>query len=117
VRRIERDGDDWRAEVDAGGPALIVLKETFHPSWSAEVDGKPVPTLQVTPGFLAAAVRGGQHSVAFRYRPSRLKTVLFLFALATPLLWLAAPRAWRRPSGRPSDGDLPGDAAARKPAR
>jgi len=101
VRDPRRDGDDWTAEIDAEAPALVVLEETFHPSWRAEVDGKAVPTLQVTPGFVAAAVAGGRHRVAFRYRPSRLKLGLFLLAVATPLLWPAAPRAWRRPADDP----------------
>ncbi|HVR11102.1 MAG TPA: YfhO family protein [Thermoanaerobaculia bacterium] len=97
VRDVRRDGDDWTAEVDPGAPAVVVLKETFHPSWRAEVDGKPTPTLQVTPGFVAVAVGGGRHHIAFRYRPSRLKLGLFLLGVAAPLLCLAAPRAWRRP--------------------
>jgi hypothetical protein len=104
VRGLRRQGDDWSAEVELAAPALVVLKETFHPSWEVEVDGRRVPALQVTPGFLAAEVAGGTHRVAFRYRPSRLKLGLFVLAvlatLATtvPAAWLAASRR-RSPAG------------------
>jgi Bacterial membrane protein YfhO len=102
VRGVRREGDDWSADVELAAPALVVLKETFHPSWQVEVDGRRVPTLQVTPGFLAAEVAGGSHRVAFRYRPSRLKLALFLLAVvalaATPA-WLAASRRLGAPAG------------------
>jgi len=107
VRKLRRQGDDWSAEVELAAPALVVLKETFHPSWQVEVDGRRVPALQVTPGFLAAEVAGGSHRVAFRYRPSRLKLALFVLAvlaLAAPPAWLAAARRRRSPAGPASAG-------------
>jgi Bacterial membrane protein YfhO len=95
VANLRREGDDWTAEVECGAPALAVLKETYHPGWRVEVDGRAAPALQVTPGFVAAEVGPGRHRVAFRYRPSALKIGLFFLGLAAPLLWLAAPRSWR----------------------
>lgn len=112
VRELRRQGDDWSAEVELAAPALVVLKETFHPSWQVEVDGHRVPALQVTPGFLAAEVAGGSHRIAFRYRPSRLKLALFflaILALAVPPVWLAVsrrrPRAPAGPAGAGPEGE------------
>ncbi len=104
VRELRRQGDDWTAAVELAAPALVVLKETFHPSWEVEVDGRHVPALQVTPGFLAAEVAGGSHRIAFRYRPSRLKLALFVLAILAPtatlarLAWLETLRR-RSPTG------------------
>jgi hypothetical protein len=95
VLAVRRDGDDWTADVDLAAPSVIVLKETFHPGWRVEVDGRAVPALHVTPGFVAAETTTGRHCVAFRYRPGGLKVGLFVLALAAPLLWLAAPASWR----------------------
>jgi uncharacterized membrane protein YfhO len=106
VRELRREGDDWTAEVELAAPALVVLKETFHPSWEVEVDGKRVPALQVTPGFLAAEIAGGRHRVAFRYRPSGLKLALFVLGLAAPLAWLVVARR-RRAVAAPAASKLP----------
>jgi hypothetical protein len=96
VHSLRREHDDWSAVVSLAEPALVVLKESYHPGWRAEIDGQQARTLLVTPGFVAVAMEPGTHRVSFRFRPSALKVALFLLALLTP------PAAWgaRRISSR-----------------
>jgi len=92
VLHLHRELDDWSARVSLAEPALVVLKESYHPGWRAEIDSKPAPTLMVTPGFLAVAVEPGNHDVVFRYRPGAFKIALFALALLTPALWWTTRR-------------------------
>ncbi|MCZ7649787.1 MAG: YfhO family protein [Thermoanaerobaculia bacterium] len=105
--RQAREGDDWVAEVEIPevpgdrSAALVFLRETWHPRWRVEVDGRTVEALRVTPGFVGARVPPGRHLVAFRYRPGPLKPLLLL--LGPGLLAGAVLVARRRGRG----GDEP----------
>ena len=41
---------------------------SFHPRWTATVDGQAVAPVLVAPGFLAVNVPAGTHAVELRYR-------------------------------------------------
>lgn len=80
--------DRYTADIQAAQPATLLLKVTYHPGWQATVDGAPVETRMVLPGFMGIKVPSGAHRVAFTYRPSPGRTPLLLGGLA--LLLLAA---------------------------
>ena len=53
---------------------LIILHQTYHPSWKATIDGKPVTTFAVFPFYTAVKLENpGPHEVVFSYEPSLLK--------------------------------------------
>ncbi len=74
----------FRAKVNVGKnctECIVILKQTFHPTWRAAVDGQPVKPFSVFPVFLAVSVPEGDHEVSFVYQPSTLKVSLLFFAL------------------------------------
>jgi hypothetical protein len=73
----------WRAGVRLARACHVVFKSTFLPDLRITVDGVPVPSIRVAPGFPAVAVPAGDHVVEVDYRPPRLKLLLFAVGLAT----------------------------------
>lgn len=52
---------------------LLVLSESFHSGWEAEVDGDPCPVLRVYGDFMGCVVEAGPHRVGFRFAPRSLR--------------------------------------------
>ena len=55
------------AAVDAAGPALVVVAQTYYHNWHADVDGKPVPLLRANHAFQAVQVPAGRHTLHLAY--------------------------------------------------
>lgn len=47
----------------------LVVRESFHPDWRAELDGRPVGVLRADLLYRAVLVPAGNHEVVFRYDP------------------------------------------------
>lgn len=62
---------------------LVILKQSFHPSWRATINGKPAQTMTVFPFYVAISVSEGRHEVVFSYQPSGVKIFLLLISLIT----------------------------------
>ena len=61
---------------------LVVLRQTYHPSWHATVDGKPTNTFSVFPFYTAVLVQNeGNHEIVFTYSRSTTKTLLLSISL------------------------------------
>jgi hypothetical protein len=73
------------ADADLKKPARVVFRETAAPGWEASVDGRPAELGLFEDTFMAVAVPGGTHRVAFRYNPLSFRVGLAL-TLATLLL-------------------------------
>jgi uncharacterized membrane protein YfhO len=58
------------AELPAGG-AVVVL-ESWHPGWTASVDGLPTAVYPADHAFLGVLVGPGQHEVRLRFAPLSL---------------------------------------------
>ena len=80
-RREQQSGENYRAECDVLRPAYALFKMTWHPNWQAYVDGRPQPSVMLSPGFSGVAVSPGHHTVEFRYEPGPLKPVLAIAGL------------------------------------
>jgi uncharacterized membrane protein YfhO len=48
---------------------LLVLAESFHPGWTATVDGEPGPLLRVNGDFIGCVVEPGRHVLQLRFAP------------------------------------------------
>lgn len=77
-------------EVAASGAGYLVLTDTFYPGWIAEVDGVSSPIIRANTMFRAVAVPAGDHVVAFRYRPSSVRSGLMVTAAGLLLSGLLA---------------------------
>lgn len=65
-------------------------------NWTATIDGRPVPLLQVNGGFIGVAVPAGPHDVSIRYF-SRLTLVALRLAALGALLAALAALVWLAP--------------------
>ncbi len=95
ARVISHDGGRVVVEVEADGPAMLVLVENRADGWVASIDGGPAqPTLACNVAWQALAVPAGRHEVVFSYEPSGFRWGLriSLAALGVWLLMLLLPR-------------------------
>ena len=61
---------------------IVILKQTFHPSWRATIDGKPVEPITAFPSFTAVKLESaGTHEVIFSYQPSGIKIALLIVSV------------------------------------
>ncbi len=59
-----------KLEAQARTPAVLLLNERYHPSWSVRVDGQLTPMLRCNYIMRGVFLAPGKHVVEFRYRTS-----------------------------------------------
>lgn len=99
VLEQSRAPNEYSALVDSSGaPERLLLKVSFHPFWSAEVDGKRTEIEHVAPNLMVVDVPPGQHRVRLRFRNPNYQKALFIASLLSVIVWgaLGAVRPWRR---------------------
>jgi prepilin-type N-terminal cleavage/methylation domain-containing protein len=77
--RIVHDGASTvvlDAALDRAG--LVVLRDTYDPSWRADVDGQPAEIARVNGRYRGIALPPGRHVIRFVYRPRDLAAGLIL---------------------------------------
>ena len=88
--------------VVANRPAVVLLKTSYDPRWSATVDGLPVKPVMMAPSLVGVAVPAGRHEVELVYQPYDHYPLLFAIGAITLLGLALYPRrqrvvlAWRR---------------------
>jgi hypothetical protein len=78
----------FSASVEANRRAVVLLKATYDPRWTATVDGVPAKPTMMAPSLVGVEVPAGRHSVRFRYAPYAHYPLLVTVGLLT-LLGLA----------------------------
>ena len=68
VHDVRETANTARIDVEAAGPALLVMSVTPHKYWRVTVDGAEAEALVVNVGFQGVAVPQGRHVVEMRYR-------------------------------------------------
>ena len=89
--RAGRDGSQdgvFTATVEANRRAVVLLKATYDPRWTATVDGAPAKPVMMAPSLVGVDVPPGRHEVRFRYEPYAHYPLLLAIGLLT-LLGLA----------------------------
>ena len=91
---IEGNGDDTVAvRARSNGPALLTVSRTYHPSWTAEVDGVAAPVIRANHALMAVPLtKRGDHRVILRYQP-KIVQVAAGFTAATWLIVLLVTAA------------------------
>ncbi len=86
VLSVSRAGEAYQAEVEAARPSFALFKMTWHQDWKALVDGKPVKTAMLSPGFIGVPLTPGRHRVWCAYEPGNWKLPVGLAGLCCVLL-------------------------------
>jgi hypothetical protein len=74
LRIVEDDPESLSVEVDAAGPTLLVVGDSFFPGWQAAIDGQRVSMLRANGGLARALpLAAGKHSITMAYRPSSFR--------------------------------------------
>lgn len=61
---------------------IVLLKQSFHPNWKISVNDQPVKAFPVFPFYIGIAVeKSGDYRIEALYKPSSLKSYLFLGSL------------------------------------
>lgn len=94
-------------ETDLSRPSVVVLTDTWHPGWRAEIDGRRVHLGRVDDVFRGVAVPAGRHRIVMTYLPRT-----FWLAVVVSLLTVAFV-AWRVLSGSPRAATVPARPASR----
>ena len=101
--RIVHDGaSSVVLEAAADAERLLVLRDSFDPSWQAEVDGAPAEIVRVNGRYRGVALPPGRHVIRFAYRPRDLATGLILSVttvIGLILLRVRSARGARRARG------------------
>jgi len=98
--RIVDDGPTHVSiEVSVARAAVLVLRDSFDPSWHAEVDGRPAPIERANTIHRAVAVPAGRHVIRFFYRPRDFFRGLTLTVAALVIIGLYT---WRTSAASPS---------------
>src|SRR5262249_53723294 len=66
VTNEQRKGEAYQAEVDARRLCYVLFKMTWHPNWKAYLDGRPVKTVMLSPGFVGVPLTSGHHQILCR---------------------------------------------------
>jgi hypothetical protein len=68
------DNQGMEAQVQASGPALVVISQTYYHDWQAFVDGMPTSVLRANDAFQAVQVPRGKHEVRLVYVDKAFQT-------------------------------------------
>jgi hypothetical protein len=82
------DNGLFSGQVAASRDSYVLLRQSWHPRWTATVDGHRVHPVPIAPSFVAVPVRAGRHFVVLQYRPVRGEALLVVGAGGLLLLQL-----------------------------
>jgi hypothetical protein len=86
LRFVQDDPNDVTLEVTLSQSSVVVLRDTFDPSWAATVDGLPAAIARANGIYRGVAIPAGQHTIRFKYRPRDVVAGLTLSMAAVVLI-------------------------------
>lgn len=69
VRIVEDRASRVQVEASLKEQGVLVLRDTFDPSWTATVDGRPAEIVRANAIYRGVALPPGRHIITFVYRP------------------------------------------------
>ncbi|HEY6784177.1 MAG TPA: 6-pyruvoyl-tetrahydropterin synthase-related protein, partial [Gemmatimonadales bacterium] len=88
----DRAGGVFAATVAMRRPAVVLLKASYDPSWTATVDGRAVKPVMMAPSLVGVDVPRGRHVVRLRYAPYGAYPWLLAIGILTALALAILPR-------------------------
>jgi hypothetical protein len=82
---VHDEAEQIAVRVDAALPAVLVVRDTYYPGWTATVDGEPAPLWRADYLFRAVPVPAGSHVVELRFHSRALARGLQVSLLALVL--------------------------------
>jgi hypothetical protein len=76
-------------EVECLTRQFLIVSESFHAGWQAEIDGQAMTPVRADGDFLGCTVPAGRHAVHFMFRPQSLRLGALLSCCGLGLLLLA----------------------------
>jgi prepilin-type N-terminal cleavage/methylation domain-containing protein len=108
VRIVEDGTTRVTLEATLGGPGVVVLRDSYDPSWRVEVDGVAGRFARANGLYRAVALPPGRHVIRFFYRPRDLALGLIMSGMTALVLLIGgirrAKRVLRGPSANASAG-------------
>jgi hypothetical protein len=90
VVKYDEQGQTIAIDVNASGPALLVVNQTYFAAWDATASGRVLETLPANIDRLGVLVPAGRHTVVLRFGRQRFAIaaawVLSALALFAPLV-------------------------------
>jgi hypothetical protein len=97
---VDETSERLVVRVEAGQPALLVVRDTYFPGWAATVDGAPAPLWRADYLFRAVPVPAGSHTVELRFQSAALErgaiVSVVAFFLTVLLAFFPLPRRAER---------------------
>jgi hypothetical protein len=86
------------AQVEADGPLMVVIGQTFYHQWRAYVDGQPVTLLRANYAFQAVPTPAGKHRIQLKYedRPFRSGALITGLTVCVCLVGWCFPAPFRQ---------------------
>jgi hypothetical protein len=108
---ISREGIEL--ELEATAPSLVVVAQSFHRAWQANLNGNTVPVLRANHAFQAVSVPAGRHRIELVYRDGcfALGGGISAMTLLGSLAWWAYAIRCTQPSPHDQSGRRTGNAA------
>jgi len=88
----DRSGGVFAASVNLRRTAIVLLKASYDPNWTATVDGRSVKPVMMAPSLVGVKVGPGSHFVRFRYAPFGAYPTLFAIGILAALAMAILPR-------------------------
>ena len=83
----EKLGESFlQAEVDVKMNSMLLLKSSYQPNWTANVDGMDKVPVMLMPGFIGVHLEPGRHTVIMQYRARPIRNLLLAVGFLTLLL-------------------------------
>ena len=93
VRSAVESTNSASIDVEANGPALLVMSVTPNRYWRIFVDGVPARPIVTNVGYQSVVVPSGRHQVTMRYRnPVVIVSALVSILMAVAMAWIACKR-------------------------
>lgn len=86
ARIVDESATRVSIEAAVERPAVLVLRDSFDPSWRAEVDGRPVPISRANDLYRAVPLPAGRHVIRFSYKPREFLAGLNLSGAAIVII-------------------------------
>lgn len=87
--------EEVRLRVRTEGPAILVLTDRAYPGWEVWVDDRPAELYRANGYFRGVVLPGGEHQVAFLFRPGSLRIGTGITAATFLILGLVTLRRRR----------------------